>query len=194
LPAQALADIELLGHDLEDKAHTGRFARLLRTVVPVPLMRIYVEFERAWLTGPNAPSAVVSTGVARMFFRMQPGARLVQVYVDNRAANVFLQASREGRLPEAVREALIRLFPDRDVPPPARVWSNYCSHAAHWWRAGVDSEAVMRRMLQPWPRQRLYVCGEAFSQQQAWMEGAVDTARLVVDRLLFFRDEWLQWS
>jgi monoamine oxidase len=47
---------------------------------------------------------------------------------------------------------------------------------ANFWPLYVDSERVAREILQPKPPLRVFVCGEAYSHQQGWVEGALRTA------------------
>lgn len=53
----------------------------------------------------------------------------------------------------------------------------------HFWDIGVDSQRIMRRMRKPFRDLPLHVCGEAWSSQQGWVEGALETAD---DVLKFF--------
>jgi monoamine oxidase len=53
----------------------------------------------------------------------------------------------------------------------------------HYWRAGSRSDDVIAAARQPIDGVDLYLCGEAFSHAQGWVEGALDSARDVVDRL-----------
>lgn len=56
------------------------------------------------------------------------------------------------------------------------------------WNIGVDSRTVIRRMVQPYDGDGrrgalpLYICGEAYSDAQGWVEGALQTADLMLDR------------
>lgn len=52
--------------------------------------------------------------------------------------------------------------------------------AVHLWKKGVKSWELAERMLQPIPDVPCYVCGEAYSMKQTWVEGALESA----DRLL----------
>ena len=63
---------------------------------------------------------------------------------------------------------------------------------ANFWHLGVDSEQVARKILQPKGGIRVFVCGEAYSHQQGWVEGALRTA----DEMLFrhFKLELPSWS
>ncbi|MHB8272769.1 flavin monoamine oxidase family protein [Bradyrhizobium sp.] len=84
-----------------------------------------------------------------------------------------------------------------DIPKPYaaayRDWSgNPYGGGANFWHLHVDSEQVARDILQPKPHVRVFVCGEAYSHQQGWVEGALRTA----DEMLFrhFGLELPSWS
>src|SRR5690606_1946812 len=51
---------------------------------------------------------------------------------------------------------------------------------ANFWPTHVDSYDVARRMLQPVPGVPVYVCGEAYSHAQGWVEGALATAEALL--------------
>ncbi|MGI4873106.1 MAG: flavin monoamine oxidase family protein [Janthinobacterium lividum] len=52
------------------------------------------------------------------------------------------------------------------------------------WNIGVQSWDVKHQMVQPLPGgQPLYICGEAYSDAQGWVEGALQTADFVLQRL-----------
>ncbi len=47
---------------------------------------------------------------------------------------------------------------------------------ANFWPVGVKSYEVSRRIVQPKPPYPVYICGEAYSHAQGWVEGALATA------------------
>lgn len=47
---------------------------------------------------------------------------------------------------------------------------------ANFWPQYVDSRDVSRRIVQPVPHKPVYICGEAYSHAQGWVEGALATA------------------
>jgi enamine deaminase RidA (YjgF/YER057c/UK114 family) len=51
----------------------------------------------------------------------------------------------------------------------------------HTWEPGISSEAVMQYMARPFGDDRVFVCGEAFSSEQGWIEGALKS----VERILY---------
>ncbi len=47
---------------------------------------------------------------------------------------------------------------------------------ANFWPLHVKSHDVARKILQPMPTEPVYVCGDAYSHAQGWVEGALATA------------------
>lgn len=53
--------------------------------------------------------------------------------------------------------------------------------AWHSWRIHAKSWEVMPRIRQPVRGANVYICGEAYSLDQGWVEGALNTAELVLE-------------
>jgi monoamine oxidase len=56
--------------------------------------------------------------------------------------------------------------------------------AWHFWRAGANSDEMMDLAEQPDPSVPIHICGEVFSRNGAWVEGALEPAAHLADRLL----------
>jgi len=56
--------------------------------------------------------------------------------------------------------------------------------AVHFWNPGYRSEQVLQTMTQPVADFPAYVCGEAYSTNQTWVEGALQTAEIVLQQRL----------
>jgi monoamine oxidase len=88
-----------------------------------------------------------------------------------------------------------RLFEKQDVPRPvltsARIWSGARTYAGspaeqvgfgvHQWGLHADDRTVIGDLVEPLPG--LFTCGEAFSDYQGWVEGALRSADRVLARL-----------
>ena len=91
---------------------------------------------------------------------------------------------------EAARSDLQQIHPAAEVPtePVGSAFMHWGSdpHEIGWcfWRAGFNSDEVMAAALRPDPRLAVYLCGETFSRSQSWVEGALETAEAVTQRLL----------
>ena len=55
---------------------------------------------------------------------------------------------------------------------------------ANFWHVGVKSFDVSQRIVQPKPPYPVYICGEAYSHAQGWVEGALQTAEDLLQRHL----------
>ena len=54
----------------------------------------------------------------------------------------------------------------------------------HFWNRGYESWEVLQQMTQPVPDFPCYICGEAYSTVQTWVEGALQTAEIVLQKHL----------
>lgn len=50
------------------------------------------------------------------------------------------------------------------------------------WNIGVKSWEVKHQIIQPLDQRPLYICGEAYSDAQGWVEGALQTADLLLEK------------
>jgi hypothetical protein len=61
----------------------------------------------------------------------------------------------------------------------------------HLWNVNYNSEDMVTRMTQPVEGFPCYICGEAYSTNQTWAEGALETADIVLHRLGLPEADWL---
>lgn len=64
-------------------------------------------------------------------------------------------------------------FKDWGDDPFGGGWNN--------WNIGVKSNEVMRKILRPVDDAPVYICGEAYSNAQGWVEGALETADAMLE-------------
>jgi monoamine oxidase len=66
------------------------------------------------------------------------------------------------------------------IPPYFAVWRDWTEEPYgggwHFWKIGVDSQRIIGRVQKPYANMPLYICGEAWSRQQGWVEGALESA------------------
>ena len=51
------------------------------------------------------------------------------------------------------------------------------------WNIGVKSWEVKEKIIQPLDDRPMYICGEAYSDAQGWVEGALQTADMLLEKL-----------
>ena len=86
---------------------------------------------------------------------------------------------------------------ENDAPQPMEAafmdWSDDpYGGAVHFWNPGYDSSKVMNDIIQPVKNFPGYICGEAYSQTQTWVEGALETAELVLRKFDIPKPEWYE--
>ncbi len=83
-----------------------------------------------------------------------------------------------------VREAhrqVLELHNQRDLPAPYTAaymdWSeDPYGGGWHSWKAGFKYNEIMPKMRHPVDGEQIYICGAAYSSDQGWVEGALETA------------------
>jgi monoamine oxidase len=103
---------------------------------------------------------------------------------------------REVHREVAVQLRGIRLGPGDTVPDPYVTWYKDWSEdpyggGYHAWKAGYLVPSVVQYMRRPDQGEDVFICGEAYSEQQGWVEGAL----CVAERLLQgqFNLKWPSW-
>lgn len=168
-----------------------------RSITDLPLRQCYY-----WATDPKTRKAVVLVYDDGRDLDYWAGLRDLgrnQVYAApvTHSAAAALKGDKEWgdrRAPDLmVREVHRQLMEmhglehrcDISLPYAAayRDWGeNPYGGGANFWPLHVDSERVAEDILQPKPPFRVFVCGEAYSHQQGWVEGALRTADEMLHR------------
>lgn len=85
---------------------------------------------------------------------------------------------------------------NKDIPEPLEAaffdWGDDpYGGAVHFWNPGYNSSQVIKEMVQPVKGVPCYICGEAYSTNQTWVEGAFQTSELVLREFGIQEPVWL---
>lgn len=142
-------------------------------------------------------------GLARQGERYEPPLHACPpgVPISNEVRGLSAPAAMVDELHGQLRElhGLSRLADPptgRIVPPYVTLYRDWTEEPFgggwHFWKIGADSGRVMQAMRHPIPSVPLYVCGEAWSRQQGWVEGALESADDVLENALHVpRPHWM---
>jgi len=86
-------------------------------------------------------------------------------------------------------EDLMAITGVKDAPDP------YYCHFQNWtkdpwgagwhaWSAGNDDDTLIPQILQPLPQEQVYICGESYSNVQGWVQGALNTSEVMLQKKL----------
>jgi hypothetical protein len=69
------------------------------------------------------------------------------------------------------------------IPEPVVALVKDWPNGWHAWRVHALPWLVMKGLKQPLPKDTLFICGEAFSEDQGWVEGALRSTELVLQQI-----------
>lgn len=171
---------------------------LFGSVLDIPLLKCFFVAEDPWwdediphLDMPNLPAR-------EMHYQKHDGKGLVMVYADRPYLNFWSQYLRKGYetraeingdhgLPQAFSR-FMDIDPKRIVSYGIRHWGTEPYGAAcHLWKPGIKSWTVQEKVsafsLGRNGPANVHICGEAFSDYQGFIEGALRTAHDVIKKM-----------
>lgn len=153
---------------------------LSKSITSVPLCRIYAAFPNTDTTGKvwfsNIRGTVVSNTRIRQFipYDITTGFCVIS-YTDGETASNWNRIRTKNELVTTLLHELKLLFPDIDetIPEPSFIKKCFWQHGCHVWNVGYPMNNIYSQILHPVQNENIYICGEAYSLQQGWIEGAL---------------------
>lgn len=154
-----------------------------------PLCRIYCKFdmtnrENAWIR--NLPKVTTNNNLRIVIPIDSKTGVIMASYTDHKYADFWLRLY-ESEGVKGVNKELVKLYKETfgiDIAMPISTKVFHWGCGVGYWGKGADSARLEKLFLQPFADTSLYVCGEHYSaDNQQWMEGALETAKKVVDRI-----------
>jgi monoamine oxidase len=157
-----------------------------------PLVRTYAVFPtekgKSWFS--DLPK-VASAGPVRFLIPMNPSCGTVMLsYTDGRDARAILkllEKQGEEKTGEFLVDQVRLMFPDKTIPDclffKSHPWTSGCTY---WLPGNYDPYEESKKALKPFPSVNVFCCGESFSTRQAWMEGALEHADLLLKTYFYF--------
>jgi hypothetical protein len=157
----------------------SNYARsLFDSVSPVSLHRIYANYRDTWFKDIIKTTTDIPI---RQFIPIDYDKSVAMVsYSDLHDAdywNIINQGTQD--LEETIRKQLKQMFPDKKITKAVNIRSYYWDNGVHAWKPGVNPIDVMDKLQKLIPN--VYIVGEAYSMRQGWIEGALETADVVIN-------------
>jgi monoamine oxidase len=172
---------------------------LLHSVLEVPLLKSFIVVQKPWWK-ENIPNVGVTAMPAReLHYYRNDDLGCIMLYADRPYINFWSkyvvghdchnQVELEGNQDLQRMLAQQMHLDHRDIIAYGiRDWGRVPYGAAcHLWRPGIQSWKIIEQLtafaLNSGERPNVHVCGEAFSDYQGFMEGALRTAYQVMTRI-----------
>jgi hypothetical protein len=104
-------------------------------------------------------------------------------YTDNNDTLPFLnndKLKKDSELIQIINKELNKIF-KIDIPNPIKLNSYYWKFGCHYWKKKYDSDEISKYLINP--INNIFICGEAYSRNQAWIEGALETSNKVINKI-----------
>ena len=159
---------------------------LLNSVVSNNYMRIFATYPKK--EGKVWFDNIKDTHTSRIIRKVSPYNKetgIIQIsYSDGRYANMWQNSLlSNNNIYNEIHKELVDLYPKCKIPIPIQYTSHYWSQGTHYWLPNVNISKIHNKLLKPF-HYSLYICGEAYSNYQAWMEGALETADKVYKKII----------
>lgn len=186
--------------------------RGIASVIRQPSFKLLMGFEKPWWSehlGAHAGESITDLPLRQCYyFGVDPEnghSLFLASYNDMRTVPFWnVLAGENGATDVMVSEALNQVAELHDLDPD-EIGKPYVAFYKDWsadpfgggyhaWHAGVDVRHTMPFMRRPDPDEAVHICGEAWSDQQGWVEGAFCVAENMLQDWfgLEWPSEWLR--
>jgi monoamine oxidase len=218
MPRRSLELIEW-GPLLVDDTRRTCVRKLIETVQPIPLFKLFACYEYPWWKAANVEYGRSLTdlpirqcyywGVEPKDANTDGNSALLASYDDDLSVSFWagLRAREPGQpvwpavshldasswftysapyaMVDEIHRQLMEMHGIRYAPQPYAVayrdWTeDPYGGGIHLWSIHAQSWKVIPEIVNPIPGIPIYICGEAYSREQGWVEGALQTAELML--------------
>ena len=142
-----------------------------------PLIRIYAVYppsqstNKVWFAGMKKN---ITTNPLRYIIPINEKTGLIMIsYTDGKDTD-FWRAKKDEVLEKAIQENLHKVYPTLDIPKPIFLKKHdWLAGCTYWLPGDYDIHEASLAAHNPAPN--VYVCGESVSENQAWIEGALES-------------------
>ena len=179
--------------------------QLLKSVMPMPAHKTLVAYEAPWWQklGLFAGRSTTDLPIRQVYYMdlaapPNTNSLMLATYADGRTES-FWNAIPNDLFINTLQALIAEMHqvPLDEIPEPyfvrAKDWiADPYGAGWHFWRAGIKVWETLPQVRQPIPQTPMYICGEAYGNQQGWVEGALTSAEHVLqDHFGLSRPAWL---
>ena len=148
-------------------------------VVSQPLLRTYAIYDSLWF---KKYGKVVTDSLVKYIIPVDYKLGLIMIsYTDGEYARKMMRHIKDGTQEKAIYTSLKEIFPDEKIESkPGYLRNEYWETGAVYWGKGADSKKMSEFMINPSRTHNLFICGDSFSENQAWTDGALFNSHKVI--------------
>jgi hypothetical protein len=159
--------------DYMDISYFKQYEHLFNTVTDGKLLRIYARYKDVWFK--NMPKTLVQNKI-QFIIPIDYESGLIQIsYSDSYNADFWNNFKNDKDIMKYLTKILNEMFPEKNIKDPEWITMHYWEAGDHLWKVGVDSKKIQKNIDDLFISKNIYILGEAYSDRQAWIEGAIET-------------------
>jgi len=181
LPSNAMKKIKLrAGFPMKQK---NTFRESLDKIYCGSLCRIYSNFDNIWFKGLSKTTTNNNLRII-IPYNEKKGTIMIS-YSDNKYADYWNHLYHKKGIEHVNRELqrYIHQSLGISIPKPKHTKIFYWKCGVGYWKIGANSAEISRYIIHPFSDIDFFVCGENYSENQQWMESALETSNHVLSLL-----------
>jgi protoporphyrinogen oxidase len=152
---------------------------LLNSITCKPLCRIFYIFNKDDIWFKNIKK-VTTNNYLRYIIPIDKENGLIMIsYTDNIYAEYWKNKKFEFY---KIKKLIYKTF-NIDINEPIFKKKSYWNCGIGYWKKNYDSNIISKQILKPL-NIPLYICGENYSENQGWIEGALITSMQIIDMII----------
>lgn len=174
IPKPSLLKIDILKpiHCILDKAVSCK-----------SLCRTYAIFKKEDIWYQDIKKKIVTNNPLRYIIPMGSDNELIMIsYTDDIYTNYWKKIQNNQK---KLKETIVKLIKNTynvNINEPIKVYVCYWDCGVAYWNKKINSDTMSNFLLNPLPN--IYICGENYSINQSWVNGALDSCKKCINLIL----------
>ena len=157
-------------------------SKLKQTIGCKKLCRTYALFDKEDIWFHDLKDKVITNNPLRYIIPIDNKNGLIMIsYSDDSYCNYWYNMRNDqDKLKRTIVKHVRETF-HIDIERPKKVWVFYWDCGVAYWKKDIDSEKEANYIVNP--SKDLYICGENYSLDQSWVEGALESCDRCLEKL-----------
>jgi monoamine oxidase len=169
-------------YSLQKLSYLKKIKNDIKKVECIPLMRTYAVYpihknKKVWF---DEFTKTTTDDKLRYIIPIDKKKGVIMIsYTDGKYA-LHKHKLNELNLKKEIREGVKGVF-GKEIKDPRILKRHYWDCGIGLWKKGkFDYHQISKKMIRPFKKENLYICGENYSMNQGWIEGALETSDRVI--------------
>jgi len=144
-----------------------------------PLCRVYAKFKKDDIWFKDINKTVTNNPLRYIIPMDRENGTIMISYTDDIYCEYWRKRQKnQSQLKKSVVDLVEKTFSTK-IAKPERVWVFHWECGVGYWNKGVNSVQVADFLANP--MENVYICGENYSLEQSWVEGALESCERVLN-------------